>query len=617
MRLRDWGLLLLLWAISAGIFIYQKQHAGTLPLLGDTDDAMRMVVVRDMLAGQPWYDLFQHRLNTPFGAEIHWSKLSSVPIAGLILLLRPFAGGMTETLAAYAYPLLLLGLLLFALAMLTLRLAGRGGLLPALALPALSPALVAEFSPGRIDHHSLQIILTLLLAWCTVAALERPRFAIGAGIIAATSIAIGTEGLPGVASAILAFALLWVARPERADALKLFGISFAAATLLHLAAFQPPDRWLEASCDILSSVYAGAALLTGIAFVILSVLPLSTRPWWVRLIVGVVLGGLVLLALIVLFPQCLGGPYAAMDPWLVRNWLSRISEAKPAINSLYGLPAYTVGAVGPALLAVLVLLFKIWRDKERRGAWLLFGAFFLIAVLVMLVQIRGARIADALAIPAAAGLVVSTRALYLKSRHKVVPAIGLLASWIVFAGVPISMATVYVIDTFKIPFEGSSGTSRGDKNACLREPSFAELTGMAPQRLMTPIDLGAHMLLYTAHSVVSAPYHRNQIGVRDTFDFLNKPIEQAYPILERRGIDLVVVCAPMPEMYGFRDSPDDSFVRLFDADRLPAWLERISPDGATLSVYRVLPRTWFSDRTNRALLSPVASGGWLPVNALN
>ena len=54
---------------------------------------MRMMQVRGLLHGQGWFDLRQYRLNPPFGANIHWSRLVDLPIAGLILALRPLLGG--------------------------------------------------------------------------------------------------------------------------------------------------------------------------------------------------------------------------------------------------------------------------------------------------------------------------------------------------------------------------------------------------------------------------------------------------------------------------------------------------------------------------------------------
>ena len=55
-----------------------------------------MMQVRALIAGQDWYDLRQHRLNPPFGADIHWSRLVDLPIAGIKLALAPLrrrAGG--------------------------------------------------------------------------------------------------------------------------------------------------------------------------------------------------------------------------------------------------------------------------------------------------------------------------------------------------------------------------------------------------------------------------------------------------------------------------------------------------------------------------------------------
>ena len=60
-------------------------------VLGDTDDNLRMSQVRALLNGQDWYDLRQYKLNPPEGANVHWSRLVDLPLAGLILALRPLS----------------------------------------------------------------------------------------------------------------------------------------------------------------------------------------------------------------------------------------------------------------------------------------------------------------------------------------------------------------------------------------------------------------------------------------------------------------------------------------------------------------------------------------------
>ena len=135
-------------AILTGIAI---KGADTSPLLGDTDDAMRLVIVRDFLGGQGWFDHAQYRLNVPFGAEMTWSRLVDVPIAGLILLLPACS---PATMPRRSQPMRgrcgLLFVLLAVSAKLTLKLVGPEGVLPALVLPVLTPAVIARFSAGPI-----------------------------------------------------------------------------------------------------------------------------------------------------------------------------------------------------------------------------------------------------------------------------------------------------------------------------------------------------------------------------------------------------------------------------------------------------------------------------------
>jgi hypothetical protein len=592
----SWPLVLLVFVLmAAGLVAKAIFNTGKVPLINDTDDAMRMVTVRDLLAGQNWLDHTQYRLNTPFGADVHWSHLIDAGIGGLIVLFRPFFGPTSETIAVYIWPLLLLLALLTLCARIAYRLAGRQAMLPALVLPILSPALISEFSPGRIDHHSIQILCTLAKAWTAIEAIERPRFAIGTGLAAAASLAIGIEGLPSIVSALIAIAMIWVVRPDRRSVMLGFGISFAIATIAAFVQAMPPDQWFAPACDEISIVYAALAVGTGTAFTLLALLPLG-RSAWLRLTVGGIAGAALVAGLIVLFPTCLKGPYAALDPWLVTNWLDRITEAQPLWLTARTFDPFAIAVSLPTLLGLGVIAYRVLKgEKAGRGEWLILGLFLAIAVAVMLAQIRGARLAAPLALPAAGWLILTARRHYLGGAT-VPGALAMLAGWVGFAGLIVAVIVVLASGPFQHKAEAAAGVTNpsagpgASEASCLLPEAFSVLAKLPVARIMNPIDLGSHILLFTPHAVVAAPYHRDQKGVRDTFSFFNGPIADARRILAARGINLVVICPAMAEMQGLSDAAPDSFVKLYASGGLPAWLKPMSAPGGVLKIYSVLPQ---------------------------
>jgi len=583
----DWRLVLVVIVVAIATLVARAafNRAGV-PFFADTDDAMRMVVVGDFIHGQPWYDLTAHRLNTPFGAEIHWSRLVDLPIALLLMGFTALLGHDAALVAAATvWPMLLLGGLLWLSALLAHRLVGPEGVLPALVLPVLNPAITAEFTPGRVDHHSVVILLTLATAWAAVETVHRPRFAIIGGVLAASALAIATESLPSIAAAILVAGLLWVFDVIRAGTMRHFGLAFAAAALVHLAIFRPPGRWLEAACDVLSPVYVAIALVVAASYTIASVLPV--RPGWRRLAVLAGLGGAGLLLVVLVYPQCLAGPYGALDPWLQANWIAGIVEAKPWVVSVFELPAYGVAVGVPVLLGTIVTLYHVWKSPADRWQWAALLVFLVGAALIMLAQVRGARLAVMPATPAAAWLIVATRQRY-RADPRLRNVAALLGSWLAFSGIALAMAVTLLVNL--VPGRAQQlAQARLGKEPCLQPAAFADLAGLPPERIMSPIDLGAYILLYTPHEVVAAPYHRNQQGVRDAFRFFNEPIGQARTILSARGIGLVVLCPAMAEIRGLPDRAPDSFASLYAAHALPNWLVDVSLPDSVLTVYAVTP----------------------------
>ena len=162
-------LLFLVWVLGYGLIL---SRLGVAPY--DGDSLMRLQQVRDLLAGQAWYDVTQHRMSPPEGASMHWSRLVDVPLAAVQLVLRPLLGPAgAEYGASIAVPLAYLAAAMAVLRTLLLRLGlTRNETLFGLVLAPLFPLLPAAFAPMQIDHHTPQALaaLTLLggaLAACT------------------------------------------------------------------------------------------------------------------------------------------------------------------------------------------------------------------------------------------------------------------------------------------------------------------------------------------------------------------------------------------------------------------------------------------------------------------
>ena len=114
--LAAWAAVSVLLLAVASTRIMANQYPGP-------DDALRLVQVRDLIAGQPWYDLHQYRMTPPEGTLMHWSRLVDLPIAGLILFFSLFIEMATaERVTIVVLPLLVLLLNMMVLGRLAWRL---------------------------------------------------------------------------------------------------------------------------------------------------------------------------------------------------------------------------------------------------------------------------------------------------------------------------------------------------------------------------------------------------------------------------------------------------------------------------------------------------------------
>ncbi|MGK6322316.1 AcrB/AcrD/AcrF family protein [Sphingomonas sp. DT-51] len=572
---RDWlRLSLLVWVAIAAWFMWKRWAAIHWLSLGDTDDNMRLMQVRALLDGQGWFDLRNYRLNPPLGFDIHWSRLVDLPIAGLILLLRPLVGAAeAERLACGLAPLLPAAVTLVALGATLRRLVHPLAWVLAPALFLATNVTLGMFLPDRIDHHGWQLAMLAV----TVAGLCDPRGARGGalvGIATAVSLTIGLEMLPYAAMSGAIIALAWVVDRGERDRLAVYALTLAGGSAAGYAGFASyANRVLR--CDALTPVWLSVVVLAGGLLLLLALV--DPKKPAVRLVLALAAGAAVAAFFALAFPQCLGRPEQVSDE-LYTTWLANVREAKPIYRHplRIALPIVTLPLIG--LIGALLATWRARRAPALRGwaAVALFGAF---AALMLLWQARAGPAAQLLAIPGAAALAWATLPWLLAPRFWPAKAFAAVAVFVLVSG----SFTQLAIDWFQID-RPSAYVRRVNKatGRCMTIPAMAPLNRLPRQTIFTFVDIGPRLITLTHHDAIAGPYHRNGGAILDVHHAYKGAPEQARAIMKRHGATLLLVCPDMAESTNYRaKAPGGFYARLARGERfdwlVPVPLKKGSP----------------------------------------
>ena len=344
-------------AVAVAICALLALWTGALHGYGDTDDATRLVIVRDLVAGRGWYDQSIPRLHPPQGTWLHWSRLLDGGIAGLILAFRQIAPpAAAEYWARYAWPLLWVFPAVAAALAIARNLGGRSAPFLTALLLLIHLQLYRQFHPGRIDHHDIQITMTVVALACALATRNRTRWAALAGAAAALGLAIGLEAMPLLAVIGAGYGLALARDRNAGGPAVAYGLVLAASTAALFMIETPPWRWSMAFCDEIAPNLVAGVAVAGLGLALAGALAPRAPSWGrIGLIAATALaGGGVYLAL---DPQCLHGPFAAMDPAVRPFWFDRIQEVQP-LPKMLGLENRA------ALTAIAVLVMSL---ASRRG----------------------------------------------------------------------------------------------------------------------------------------------------------------------------------------------------------------------------------------------------------
>lgn len=580
-----WRGVLLAWVAISLVTLIGSGGRLSIAAFVDGDDALRLQQVRDLLGGQGWFDLHQYRVAPPEGVAMHWTRVVDIPIAAMILLLRPLMGqGLAESIAIVVVPLLhLLAAMALAARLAARQFGPRIGIVAALLVAAAVPASF-RMMPLRIDHHAMQFVLALVALNGLFACAPRMGGAL-AGAALALALAISLESLPlAVIVGGLCTLRLW-----RGQSAWLIGylLSLSLASLaLFLATRGLGD--LAQHCDAVSPVHVVALLWMGGGTAI--ILPrLRDRPPLVSLLaVGLIGAGAVGLAA-AWAPQCLAGDaFASVDPLVRKVWLDSVLEGLPVWRQEPGFAATIILLPLFGLIACLRLATRA-ADRGVQLFWLDYALLLVGATLVGLLVARASGASCLFATVPAAWQFAEQFArwrqdsLLVRRMGRVVVMITLL-----LPGVLVDQGVRLLAPAG----QASDGRAQGEVAlGCDFSRAVPALAALPKGTLLTGLDIGPTVLVTSGHTVVATAHHRASAAIRDVIDAFLGPDEAARQIMARRGAKMVVICPGGSEARFYAEKAPAGFIAHLMSGKVPGWLEPVTmPDASGVKAWRFRQR---------------------------
>ena len=570
------------FAVALGMVLFDIADGSG--YLHDVDDTLRAIQIRHLLETGLWFDLSLPMIQMPEIYVSPWSRLVDLPYAAITILLTPVLGSQEALQFAFAaWPLVMLGIYCVICAGVVRNLAAGD---PAAIRPITSVVIVLlmfkaiiDFSPGRIDHHNVQIILIMAMLWGASAWTRLGGWV--SGVAGTASVAVGLECVPFVAVAFASTILMWVLGRRDARGVLVSQMLGAAisAPLLGLALIGPAAM-TTTQCDAYSAPFillltalplAVAAIATGTAD--------TASPIWKTVFLAAA-GATICVGLAMGFSECLAGPYHMIDPLSRELWLNRVHQEQ-SILRFFADGNWPVILLHLAWLVVAILAAPSLVERFRAGNPGALVVYFVavVALATAFLQIRFNRF------PAAFVPVLLPMALCWLQSVKL-PSSGLWRGYRAPAAAVLLLAAMVTAIHQVAPERAKyfDAVAFMAFDTC-REQDFGALALAAPGRLVAPYALAVEIAGKGVEgvSVAGIPFHRASPGLRRTL----LAFTSGDPDARREALapfDYVAVCR-FPLLVKPEEAP--LYAALANGGEWPGLVRIAAPVPTNLQLFRI------------------------------
>ena len=577
-----YGLVFAIWLFWSVVLV-ASTLLGSGDLVSDPDDYMRMVEVHDWLAGQSWFDVSQHRINPPFGGDMHWSRWVDVPIAVMFLIGSAFLNPEhADQFAFIATPILLLAVLMAVMASVTRKLSNGTAALFAIFLIPTFPLLMRQFLPGRIDHHSWQILMAALALW-GVLHKGQIKAAVIIGVAMGFWMHVSIEGLPFAAAfgALLAF---WHFFPQfsaqgaRDIRLQWFAAALTISSALLLVSTRNGAALATVYCDAVAwPLIAAMAICTAGAVIAVRLFERRTLAL-LTVAIAAALGAAIYISA---SGSCALDPFGNLSPLVRSFWHETITEGLPIHRQAAAI--ITVLLFVP--LVACLTLGATWAkyDDALKMQWGTLAFLLLFATLMSFYVQRTGAVAQLFAVP-----LFGVLALVIVDRVKRIEMMPLRVLVTAFSLVCILPMTAFFAGSLAFAAPKKHEAIVAEKS--LRPCSTTELARVPKGIIFTTMAAGPDMLFHTEHSVFVSGYHRNHVQMDRLIAMMLGDARSAEKLLRAAAIDYVVICPSHFETKSYLAAGHTNFAASLLSPSPPEWLLPVAGfEDSAMRVYRLAP----------------------------